>query len=130
MRLGRAAAALGAALALSGCATWSSSSVTPSREGTQLAASRPSKAPSQIILTENDSTNKKYRVLGDISVTVNKTTIFNEDPTRAHVDARLKEKAAAMGADAVVLVRYGTPGIGLMSWGSLDGKGRAVQFVN
>ena len=86
--------------------------------------------PSQIALTENDITNKKYRVLGDIDVTVNKTMIFNEDPTRAHVDAQLREKAAVMGADAVVLVRYGTVGIGLMSWGSLDGKGRAVQFLN
>ena len=96
----------------------------------QLAANRPAKAPSQIVLAENDITNRKYRVLGDIDVTVNKTTIFNEDPTRAHVEAKLREKAAAMGADAVVLVRYGTVGIGLMSWGSLDGKGRAVQFVN
>ena len=96
----------------------------------QLAGNRPAKAPSQILVTENDITNKKYRVIGDIEVNVNKSTIFNEDPTRTHVDAELREKAAAMGADAVVLVRYGTVGVGLMSWGSLDGKGRAVQFVN
>ena len=91
---------------------------------------RPAKAPSQILVTENDVTNKKYRVLGDIEVNVNKTTIFNEDPNRAYVDSELREKAAAMGADAVVMVRYGTVGMGLMSWGSLNGKGRAVQFVN
>ena len=96
----------------------------------QLAGSRPPAGPSQILVTENDITNKKYRVIGDIEVNVNKSTIFNEDPTRTHVDAELREKAAAMGADAVVLVRYGTVGVGLMSWGSLDGKGRAVQFVN
>ena len=130
MKYARAAAALGAVLVVSGCATWSSSSVSPSREGMQLAANRPAKAPSQIVLSENDITKRKYRVLGDIDVIVNKTTIFNEDPTRAHVDAQLREKAAAMGADAVVLVRYGTVGVGLMSWGSLDGKGRAVQFLN
>jgi hypothetical protein len=35
-----------------------------------------------------------------------------------------------MGADAVVLVRYGTVGIGLMSWGALDGEGRAIKFNN
>ena len=131
MKLAKAAAALGVALALCACGpTWSTSSVAPSRDGMQLAGNRPAKAPSQILVSENDITNKKYRVLGDIEVNVNKSTIFNEDPTRTHVDAELREKAAAMGADAVVLVRYGTVGVGLMSWGSLDGKGRAVQFVN
>lgn len=34
-----------------------------------------------------------------------------------------------MGADAVALVRYGDVGISMMSWGSLEGKGRAVKFV-
>ena len=64
----------------------------------------------------------------DISVTVNKTTIFNADPTREMVNQRLRNKAAELGADAVIQVRYGTVGIGLMSWGSLDGKGRAIVF--
>jgi uncharacterized protein YbjQ (UPF0145 family) len=69
-------------------------------------------------------------VVGDISVNVNKTTIFNEDPTREKVNEKLREDAAKLGADAVILVRYGTVGIGLMSWGSLDGKGRAVVFTD
>jgi len=33
-----------------------------------------------------------------------------------------------MDADAVVLVRYGTVGIGASSWVTLEGRGRAVQF--
>ena len=33
-----------------------------------------------------------------------------------------------LGADAVIHVRYGTVGIGFVSWGSLDGKGRAIVF--
>ncbi|HJT43071.1 MAG TPA: hypothetical protein VJ750_06175 [Rhizomicrobium sp.] len=81
-----------------------------------------------IIVTENDITDRPYDVVGDIKVTVNKTTIFNKDPTREQVDDRLREEAAKVGANAVILVRYGTVGIGLMSWGSLDGQGRAVKF--
>lgn len=67
-------------------------------------------------------------MLGDISVMVNKTTLFHPDPTREMVTEKLKEKASEMGADAVVLARYGKGGISLMSWGSLEGKGRAVKF--
>ena len=62
-------------------------------------------------------------------MTVNKTTIFNADPTPEMVNEKLREKAADMGADAVVLVRYGKGGISALSWGSLEGKGRAVKFV-
>ena len=38
--------------------------------------------------------------------------------------------AAAAGADAVVLARYGTLGIGALTYGQLEGKGRAVAFIN
>ena len=129
MRLVKPAAILSMALALGGCATWSTSNVTSSGDSASLSAA-PRKAPGQITITENDITNRKYKFLGDIDVTVNKTTIFNQDPTRANVDEQLREKAASMGADAVVMVRYGTAGIGFASWGSIDGKGRAVKFVN
>ena len=77
---------------------------------------------------EGDITDRTYTVLGDIKVTVNKTTIFNKDPSPALVDEELREKAAKMGADAVILVRYGTVGVSMMSWGSLDGQGRAIKF--
>ena len=45
------------------------------------------------------------------------------------VDDELRKEAAKIGADAVILVRYGTVGISFMSWGSLDGQGRAVAFT-
>ncbi|MEA3277081.1 MAG: hypothetical protein U9Q81_17705 [Pseudomonadota bacterium] len=85
--------------------------------------------PGEIIVTENDITERPYQALGEIDVTVNKTTIFHPDPTPALVDEKLREKAGEVGADAVVLVRYGTVGVSPMSWGSLNGKGRAVRFV-
>jgi hypothetical protein len=124
------AACIGA-LALAGCASWSTASVdtrnADSPHATAAAAAK--KSPDQVQVTDKDA-HRKYVSLGDISVTVNKTTIFNADPTPAMVDQKLREKAADMGADAVVLVRYGKGGVSFMSWGSLEGKGRAVKFVD
>jgi uncharacterized protein YbjQ (UPF0145 family) len=87
------------------------------------------KLPAQVTITDTDVVDRKYESLGDISVTVNKTTAFHPNPTQELVNDKLREKAAEMGADAVVLVRYGSVGISLMSWGSLEGKGRAIKFV-
>jgi uncharacterized protein YbjQ (UPF0145 family) len=77
---------------------------------------------------EGDVTDKPYKSLGDVSVTVNKVTIFNADPTRDMVNQRLRAEAAKLGADAVIQVRYGTVGMSALSWGSLDGKGRAIGY--
>lgn len=119
-----------AALALASCGTRSSSSVTPvagmpSSETPQVAVA---KTPGMVIVTENDITDRPYRSLGDIEVTVRKWTIFDADPTKEKVADALREKAAEMGADAVILTRYGTVGVGAFSWGQMDGNGRAVQF--
>lgn len=119
------------ALTLGGCATWSTATVKPLETATTLSAPSTKtvlKTPNEILITENDITDRPYDTLGEISVTVNKTTIFHPDPTPALVNTKLQEKASEMTADAVVLVRYGTVGISMMSWGSLDGKGRAVRF--
>jgi hypothetical protein len=104
---------------------WSTSQVSARPVG---AAAKAPTAPDKIQIVEGDMADRPYKSLGDISVTVNKTTLFNADPTREMVNQRLRNRAAELGADAVIQVRYGTVGIGLMSWGSLDGKGRAVAF--
>lgn len=114
-------------MSMTGCATWSTSSVDNSAADI-TAGQGPKKQPAQIQVTESDITDRKYKMLGDISVMVNKTTLFHPDPTREMVTEKLREKASEMGADAVVLARYGKGGISLMSWGSLEGKGRAVKF--
>jgi hypothetical protein len=120
-------------LSLGACGpTWSTSNiqskpVTGGAAG-DSAAARPATQPDMILVIETDLTDKPYTVLGDVSVTVNKTTLFHPDPTRELVARRLREEAAKIGADAVILVRYGTPGISMMSWGSMDGKGRAVAY--
>ena len=127
MTLDRKTIALTCALVLlSGCATWSTASVNQS--GSQQAIPVGKTDATRITITENDISDRKYKSLGDISVTVNKTTIFHKDPTRTQVNDKLREKASELGADAVILVRYGKVGASALSWGSLEGKGRAVKF--
>lgn len=117
--------AVASGLLVTGCSTWSAGKVTNVRPTTHEVKQV---FPERVILTEGDISDRPYTVLGDISVTVNKTTIFHSDPTKEMVNESLRKEAAKFGADAVTHVRYGTVGIAMMSWGSLDGKGRAVQF--
>ena len=112
---------------LAGCATWSTAYVEGEQEALQQGTVQPTQA-NKILITEKDITDRPYTFLGDVTVTVNKTTIFHPDPTRKLVNERLREEGAKLGADAMILVRYGEGGITPMSWGSLQGKGRAVKF--
>ena len=117
---------------LTACGTRSSASVAPVLGATALPVESVAPAPRQpadIIVTQDDITDRPYRALDDLSVTVAKWTIFDADPTPAKVDQALRAKAAKLGADAVILVRYGTVGIGAFTWGKLEGKGRAVVFT-
>ncbi len=115
-------------LVLSGCSTYSYSSVsTP--DGATKASYEPTKAEA-IQITPFDIKDKKYEVIGDINAQANKPTAFHDDPTKADVNKELQEKAAEIGADAVIFVRYGEVGVGLMSWGVLEGKGRAIKFTD
>ncbi|MEO5573960.1 MAG: hypothetical protein ABIR48_05710 [Gammaproteobacteria bacterium] len=114
-------------ISLAGCATWSTSSVDGNSTAKSSAAIKPTLSE-KILVTESDITNRAYSSLGDITATVNKTTIFNADPTKELVNQKLRQEAAKLGADAVVLVRYGKGGVSFMSWGSLEGKGRAIKF--
>jgi len=114
---------------LAGCGTYASGSVAPTPGGATPAAAGAARDPATIRVTENDITDRRYQSLGDVSVVVRKATIFDADPTRERVDEALRREAARLGADAVVLVRYGTVGIDAFSWGRLDGNGRAVRFL-
>jgi uncharacterized protein YbjQ (UPF0145 family) len=110
-----------------GCATWSTSSIDDTHAN-KSALKLPEKNAVDVFVTEKDITDRKYSILGDITATVNKTTVFHAEPTREMVNKKLQEKAAEMGADAVILVRYGTVGMTGFSWGSLEGKGRAIKI--
>jgi hypothetical protein len=124
----RAIMAVGLLTALGACADgWATTNVSkPATAG--ATASRAPTPVDQIQIIEGDVTDKPYKSLGDVSVTVNKVTIFNADPTRDMVNQRVRAEAAKLGADAVIQVRYGTVGMSALSWGSLDGKGRAIVY--
>ena len=127
MKISRFIAAFVLLFSLQACGTYSVSSLKEAPNAPSMSG-KAHRAPEQILLTQNDILSRRYTTLGDVSVTVRKVSIFDNDPTPAAVNMALKEKAAEMGADAVVLVRYGTVGISFMSWGELEGNGRAVVF--
>jgi len=121
-------------LTLSACATYSTGQIT-SPSGAPIedpvatkTDSTFDKQPSQVLVTTGDITDRPYEVLGDIDVQVNKTTIFHPSPTPALVDEALQRRGAALGADAVINVTYSEVHVSLISWGTMDGKGRAVKF--
>lgn len=126
----RIAVVLIATMVLGGCAgSWSHANVETPKGSEPVVDVKPTD-PSKIQITEDDITNRPYKVLGELEVVVNKTTIFNADPTREMVQEKLREEASALGADAVILVRYGTLGVSPFSWGSLEGRGRAIAYSN
>jgi hypothetical protein len=115
---------------MSGCAATRSSSTLERTNIDSINAELLTPTPAyKLILSEEDILDKRYVTLGDISVTVSKTTIFNKDPTRGQVEEKLRVEAAKLGADAVVLIRFGSVGITAVSWGVLKGNGRAVKFI-
>lgn len=116
------------AAALSGCGHRASADIAPT-SAVAAHGAVVKKAPESITVSENDITGKKYVSLGDITVTVSKNTLFDSDPNQDMVKAKLQQSASELGADAVVLARYGAVGMTLWSYGSIEGKGRAVKFV-
>ena len=116
------------ALFVTSCAATRSSSKV--KENENISVVTEATLAAEIIITEEDILDREYVTLGDINVSVSKTTIFNKDPTNEMVAEKLKVEASKLGADAVILVRYGTVGVSMMSWGKLDGNGRAIKFVD
>ena len=122
-------------LMISACSSWSTSNIE-TVEGYQANNINTTEESGQleslqdIIITESDMSSRNFTVVGDMSVTVNKTTIFNKTPTRQMVNEKLRNEAFKIGADAVILVRYGSAGMSLWSYGSLNGKGRAIVFLD
>ncbi|WP_423459265.1 heavy metal-binding domain-containing protein [Ottowia sp. VDI28] len=81
----------------------------------------------KVLISEDSLPGKKYKEVGPVEVSVKKLTIFHKDPTKEQADEALKDKAAAIAADAVVNVTYKS-GVGLTTWGYMDAKGTAVKF--
>jgi uncharacterized protein YbjQ (UPF0145 family) len=59
-----------------------------------------------IVLTEEDVAGRAYERLGDVNATARQTSLFPKKSARATMDEQLRSKAAALGADAVILIKY------------------------
>lgn len=119
-------------LILSGCGHRVAVDVDKAKTAPQTSAATTARAPTSaanVLITEDDITDRRYQSLGDVEVTLSKWTAFDKMPDRTMVAERLRKEAAGMGADAVILVRYGQPGMGVFTWGKMEGRGRAIVFV-
>ena len=114
-------------VAIAGCSTYSSSKFI--RDSSFEAVVNNIVSPSDVVISENNI-NKDYKIMGKIEVVVNKTTAFHPDPTKEIVNNVLKEKAASIGANAVIDVSYVGPRISFASWGTMEAEGIAVLYIN
>lgn len=114
---------------LGGCASYRVSSNVESPAPAAPATGTPAAAAAASIpVLEGDMTQRKYRELGPIEVSVKKLTLFHKDPTKEQANEALAERARAMGADAVIRVTYKS-GVGFTTWGYIDAAGTAIKFT-
>lgn len=119
---------------LSGCASYRTDSSVTTSDGnvshspTQTEITKTSGMADIKIYEGSPAGDKKYSDLGKVEVSVKKLTIFHKDPTREQANEALRAKAAELGANAVINVRYES-GIGAMTWGYMDAFGQAIRFL-
>jgi hypothetical protein len=112
-----------AAALTTGCASYRTSSNIDTPTQASLSAN------TKVLITEDGLSDRKYKEIGPIEVSIKKLTIFHKDPTKEQADAALSEKARAIGADAVINVKYKS-GIGLTTWGYMDAIGLGVKLAD
>ena len=112
-----------AVFSVSGCTNWDTSSV-PTSSAVNVDNIFAAK---DIMLTTEPFNPSKHRKIIDLSVSVNKTTIFNRDPSVADVEEKLRQEAYRAGASKVVEVRITDVGMSLLSYGTRKGFGIAVK---
>ncbi|WP_294611768.1 hypothetical protein [Roseovarius sp.] len=113
-----------ATLILASCTTWDTSNVKRSRP----AAATASVSPETVIVTSGDITDRPYKKISDLKVTVNKTTALHPSPTPEMVVDKLRTEAASIGANAVINAKVSDVTISAFSWGTRIGTGEAVTF--
>jgi uncharacterized protein YbjQ (UPF0145 family) len=64
-----------------------------------------------------------------VRATARSLNLVSSEPTRANVNDELRAKAAKIGADAIVKVRYAADRQGLQDRGFLTGEGQAVVWL-
>lgn len=69
-----------------------------------------------------------YDVLADIKIIARQRSAFGEKPTHAVAMRALQERAARLGAHAVVLAICGEQGMSMWSYSELRCHGRAIRL--
>ena len=87
-------------------------------------------AGAPILVTTDDMEGRRYEVVAELEVTARKATLFSPSPTPEDTDRKLRQRAEKLGADAVILVRYGRLRTGLTSWRVRTAHGVAIRFVD
>lgn len=113
---------------LAACGHRSSAEIQSQGEALTGTANGSCRPVSSIMVTEG-TIEQAHTAIGDITATVSQWTVFDATPTKAMLDAALKEKANEVCADAVVQARYGSAGVSFTSWGSMEANGRAVKLA-
>ena len=101
---------------------------TPAGGQTIVAAPPYTSNINGFIITEGDIADRPYVELGSVTARRGRGTFFDRQPTRETVNIRLTEAARAMGADAVVRVRYSGRSVSAMSWGGMQADGMAIRY--
>ncbi len=116
--------------ALAGCASDPTRIADgPRNVGTVAARSRPTGQATAVIPISTEGTSRPHVVLENMTATARQITVFGKVPTNADVDSDLRKRAAELDADAIVNVRYGKQGVGMISWSQISGEGQAIRYT-
>jgi uncharacterized protein YbjQ (UPF0145 family) len=70
------------------------------------AAPRSPTPEALIVLTEEDLAGRAYERLGEVTAEARQNSLFPKKSARVLMDQQLRARAAGLGADAVILIRY------------------------
>lgn len=84
----------------------------------------------RVPVVAGDVTDRPYRVVGEVRTNVSKATLFSKDPSEQKVFEELWQRAARMGADAVVNAHYSEVVPGGWTSGRRKAYGQAVKFLS
>ena len=82
-----------------------------------------------IAIMESGPANRPYRIIGRLVASARVFNLMTTNPNREDVNEVLRAKAASMGADAVIGVRYRSEATGFASHGLMIGEGEAISWV-
>ncbi len=101
----------------------------PRNVGTIAPRADSASRPTGPIPVSTTGATRPHSVLENMTATARQITIFGKVPTRSDVDNDLRKRAMELDADAVVNLRYGEQGAGLVSWSQISGEGQAIRYT-